>query len=406
MSAANRTLLLLALAELLAMSVWFSGTAVLPELLQVWQVGLAQAAWLTLAVQAGFVAGALAAALLNLPDVLAPPRLITLAMVMAALMNLGFVVTAPRSMGLAIFFRMLSGVALAGVYPPAMKILAGWFQEGRGRALGVLIGALGVGSALPHALRALGAVTASNWTYLGLASTVLTLVGAAIVAATVREGPFAAPLQPFDRSQIAHIVRNRPLALANLGYFGHMWELYAWWAWVSVLFLRSADRAGAPWPLATIETVAFTAMAMGGPGCVVAGVAADRSSGEPGHRIRQRALVTIVAMAVSGACCLLTGLLFAHVYAVAAIALVWGLTISADSAQFSAIVSEVSDPRYVGTALTLQTALGFLLTVVSIRVTAAIGERWGWAWAAVSLAAGPALGIVAMLRLRRQPLAT
>ncbi|MEO5936358.1 MAG: hypothetical protein ABIP81_04010, partial [Terriglobales bacterium] len=228
-------------------------------------------------------------------------------------------------------------------------------------------------------------------------------VGAVIVAWLVREGPFAAPLARFDIRQVTEIFRNRRLALANLGYFGHMWELYSWWAWIAVFFYASEAHqpAFAAHSAEVVEMVSFLAMAMGGIGCTWAGAYSDKSSSENADaRIWQRSKTTIIAMAVSGSSALLTAVFFHNWYAVVVLALFWGISISADSAQFSTIVTEVSDRRYVGTALTLQTALGFLLTVVSIRVTAYIGHHAGWDWAAASLAIGPALGIIAMMQLR------
>lgn len=389
------------------MSCWFSGTAVMPELARAWGAGLSVTAWLTLAVQLGFVAGALLSATFNLADVVSAPRLVVAAMLLTAAANAVFASVATASIPGAILARFATGAALAAVYPPGMKIVAGWSRLRRGVALGTLIGALGVGSAMPHLLSALGAITASNWRTVVLACSAQAVVGALLVAAFVRDGPYAAPAQRFDPSQIGRIFRNRQLALANFGYFGHMWELYAWWGWIAMLFARSsaADAlrtGGAGWSQARIETWSFAAMAMGGIGCVLAGLYSDRSSDDKRARITQRSRSTIVAMALSGASCLASALFFDHVGVVAAISLLWGLTISADSAQFSAVISEVCDPRYVGTALTLQTALGFLLTVVSIRVTGWIGELAGWQWACAAMAVGPALGILAMSRLIRR----
>ena len=379
------------------MSLWFAGTAVLPQLAAVWGVGLGVISWLTLAVQLGFVTGALLSAILNLADIFHAPRLVVFSMLAAAAANLGFALTAAGSIPSAIIFRFLTGVFLAGVYPPAMKILAGWFRQGRGLALGILVGALGVGSAIPHGLSALGTITVDNWKYVVLACSVQSVLGAAMVAAFVHEGPFAAPLARFDIHQVTEIFRNRRLALANLGYFGHMWELYAWWAWIAAFFYAANTDYSAPF----IELASFIAMAMGGIGCTWAGAYSDKASTDDADaRTWQRSKATIIAMAVSGSSALLTAVFFDNFYAVLVLSLFWGISISADSAQFSAIVSEVSDPSYVGTALTLQTALGFLLTVVSIRVTSFIGSQVGWNWAAASLALGPALGILAMLRLR------
>jgi MFS family permease len=324
-------------------------------------------------------------------------------MVAAAAANAGFALTAAQSLPVAILFRFLTGLFLAGVYPPAMKILAGWFRQGRGLALGILVGALSVGSAMPHGLAALSAITSSNWQYVVFACSAQSLLGAVIVAIFVHDGPFAAPLARFDIRQVTEIFRNRRLALANFGYFGHMWELYSWWAWVAVIFYasQSSAQSGFTFTPAFIESASFAAMSVGFFGCAWAGRYSDAASPDDApQRVWQRAKATIIAMAVSGTCAVLTAVFFRNFWVIVAVAFVWGISIIADSAQFSAIVSEVSDPSYVGTALTLQTALGFLLTVVAIRATAYIGYRAGWDWAAASLAIGPALGILAMLQLR------
>jgi MFS family permease len=398
-NAGRRVLLLLAVAELLAMSLWFTGTVVLPQLAQVWGVALAQASWLTLAVQLGFVAGALVSAVFNLSDVYRPSRLFWVCALLAAGANALFAWAAEGSRPLALVLRFLTGAFLAGVYPPGMKLLSGWFKQGRGLALGVLVGALTVGSALPHAVHAAGGLP---WRGVVLASSVFALLAAALVAFGVHEGPYAAPPAVFDLRQAGEVFRNRRLRLATFGYLGHMWELYSMWGWIAVMFAA----AGPGRSLAAVEWAAFGAVAIGFLGCVWAGRAADRLPQAAGadavqSRVKRRADVTIVAMAVSGGCCVLAALAFDHFGLLVAISLVWGVAVIADSAQFSAIISEVAESRYVGTALTLQTAVGFLLTTVSVRAVAAIGTTFGWRWAAASMAVGPALGIVAMLRLAR-----
>jgi MFS family permease len=407
-SNAKRTLIVLSIAELLAMSLWFAGTAVLPKLAQIWHTGIGVSAWLTLAVQLGFVSGALLMATFNVADVLHAPRVVAISAVAGALFNAAFALVADQHIFAAVALRFLTGAALAGVYPTGMKILSGWFRRGRGTALGILVGALAIGSALPHGVNALGGVSEGNWRLVVLSSSALAIIGATLVALFVHDGPYAAPSPPFDISQVTEILsfRNRRLGLANLGYLGHMWELYSMWGWIALLLTQSALMSNSQ--IVNVKALSFAAIAIGAVGCWWAGRVSDRIvpnsiavTSDHDARVRQRARVTIIAMAVSGACCLLTAALFNYFYAVVAIAMVWGISVVADSAQFSAVISEVADPQYMGTALTLQTAMGFLLTVISIRLTAAIGEHFGWQWAAASLAVGPALGIWAMVRLQQ-----
>ncbi|WP_396610694.1 MFS transporter [Haloferax sp. S1W] len=385
-------LTVVATGELFAMSLWFSASAVAPQLAVKWGLTLSQAAWLTTAVQLGFVVGALASAALTLSDIV-PPRYLLAGSTLvgaAATVALGTVVESPV---VALALRFLTGVALAGVYPPGMKLVAGWFRESRGLAIGTLIGALTVGSALPHLLRAVGGIDRPRLVLLSAAA--LATVGGLLVL-RVRPGPYQSPAAPFDPAAVQRILRDPPTLLANTGYFGHMWELYAVWTWLP-LFLTLAFDAS-PHPLATPEAAALTAfgaIAIGGVGALVAGRAAD---------IWGRTTVTAVSMVVSGLASLLAGLVFgASPLVVVPFVLGWGFAIVADSAQFSAAVSELADPSYLGTALTLQTAFGFLLTVVSIQLTPVVADIVGWQWAFAPLALGPAVGTFAMLRLRGHP---
>lgn len=376
------------------MSLWFSGTVVLPELTRLWQAGLNVSAWLTMAVQLGFVAGCLISAVLNLPDRFQATRVFVLSCLLGAAANAAFAFVAAEHTGAAIALRFLTGAFLAGVYPPGMKILAGWFRDGRGTALGILVGALTVGSALPHAVLATGELP---WREVVLSSSAFALVAAALVGLGVREGPYTAPQPPLDFGQVHEVWRNRPMRLANFGYLGHMWELYSMWGWVALLLGASAGGEGRK-----VAAAAFLSIAIGAVGCFWAGRASDAGAKlSEESRVARRARVTVVAMAASGACCLLAAIVFDRFWLLAAVCIVWGIAVIADSAQFSTIVSEVSDRRYVGTALTLQTMLGFLLTVVSLHVVGAIGANYGWRWAAASMAIGPALGVIAMLRLAR-----
>jgi len=290
---------------------------------------------------------------------------------------------------------MLTGAALAGVYPPGMKIAAGWFRAERGLAIGTLVGALTLGSALPHLVR--WAVPAAQWrTVLALAAAAA-LAGGLLVLLVPHDGPFAAPAPPFSWRAAPRILGDRAVSLANLGYLGHMWELYAMWTWMAAFVAASelARSGGDPGTARTPALVTFAVVGSGALGCWLGGKYADRWG---------RTLVTSVAMALSGACALSVGALFGRSLAVLGpVLLVWGITVVADSAQFSAAVSELAPGDLVGTALTLQTCLGFLLTCFTIYLLPWAADRIGWRWSMSVLALGPAGGVAAMLALRWRP---
>jgi MFS family permease len=390
-----RNLGLLAFGELLAMALWFSASAVVPQLKAAWTLSGAEQSWLTMSVQLGFVAGALLSALLNLPDRLAPRHLIGLCALLGAAFNaaIPLLVTGPSG---AIALRFLTGVALAGVYPPGMKIVATWCKEDRGLGIGFLVGALTVGSALPHLFNALplwgGQAGIPPWRGVLVVASASALAGAGIVGLFVHPGPLLGARAPFDWRFALTALQQRPLRLANFGYLGHMWELYAMWTWAPLFLLASYRGAG--WSDTAGRLAGFGTVAIGWFGCVLAGKVADRLG---------RTRIAALSLVVSGSCCLAAGWLFGRPGLATLVCLVWGFAVVADSAQFSAAVSELSDPRYVGTALTMQTCLGFLLTLVTIRLIPPLVESWGWSWSFMLLAAGPAFGIGSMLRLRRLP---
>ncbi len=375
---------------LLAMSTWFSASAVLPQLRADWGLSTNEGSLLTIAVQLGFVAGAVGSAATNLADLIAPRRLMLLGAVGAATVNAGLVLASgPWS---AILLRFATGVFLAGVYPPGLKAMATWFRRGRGTALGIMVGALTVGSALPHLVNGLGGV---RWQSVILATSALTLAGGVVAEVLGRDGPFPFPAASFDPSQARKAFADRGIRLATLGYFGHMWELYAMWAWFSVFFADRLTLGGVVDPRRGSAYATAAVIGVGSLGCWVGGVLGDRWG---------RTRTTALAMAISGTSAILVGVLrSAPVPVVLAIGLVWGFWVVADSAQFSAIVTELADQRYVGTAVTLQLAAGFVLTVLTIWLVPVLRDALTWRWAFSFLAVGPALGVWAMLRLLRSP---
>ncbi len=390
--AQRQVLLVLATAELLAMAPWFSASAVSPTLTRLWALSPGTTAWLTISVQLGFVIGALVSAMLILADRLSARRLIAGSAVLAAAATLG--VAAAPGVRTAIACRLLTGAALAGVYPPGMKIAAGWFKEGRGLAIGILVGALTLGSASPHLAR--WAVSPDAWRLVLVIAALSAILGGLLVLLIPNDGPYAAPSPPFSLVAAPRILKDRAVALANLGYLGHMWELYAMWTWLAVFVAASEHaRRGAEADVAGLAAlVTFAVVGSGAIGCWLGGKYADRWG---------RTLVTSVAMLVSGSCALTVGLVYGGpLLLLVPLLLVWGISVVADSAQFSAAVSELAPREYVGTALTLQTSLGFLLTCATIYLLPTVASAIGWRWSMSVLAIGPALGIWAMLTLRRR----
>jgi MFS family permease len=390
---ARRALALVSLAAVLANATWFSATAIVPTLQREWGLDASGAAWLVVAVQVGFITGSVAAALLNLPDRLEPHRLIGAAALAAAAANAGLLLV--DGVTSALPSRFLVGVALAGVYAPGVRLVATHFTRGRGVATGVVVGALTLGSATPHLVRGIGEVP---WQTEIIATSALAAL-AALVISPVRPGPGVPATPPLDLGAAIRALRQRPVRLTTTGYLGHMWELYALWAWLPAFYIasRSATAGANPARLQT-GVIVFAAIGLAGlAGAVLTGRLADRIG---------RTTTTSGAMLLSAACCLVSPIAFrASTGVLAVVLLVWGGAVIADSAQFSAAVTELAEPRYAGSALTLQLALGFALTIVSIRLVPVLADAIGWRDALLPLAIGPLAGTAAMLRLRALPVA-
>ncbi|QWW72407.1 nitrate/nitrite transporter [Rhizobium sp. WYJ-E13] len=382
-------LLMLCMSVVLSMTTWFSATAVTPELKAAWALTDGQVAWMTNGVQIGFVIGALASSLVNLPDIVQLNRLMAVASILAAVVNAMLLLEPGAS--LAVLCRFLTGLSLAAVYPPALKLVSTWFVRNRGLALGAIVAALTLGSSMPHLFRAV--TQKIDWHLVIALSSAAALAAGLSFFLFAKEGPYPFGRAVFNPRQIGRVLRDRDLLLINIGYFGHMWELYAMWAWLLV-FVRTAF--GEKLSLAQTSLVTFLAIGSGLFGCIAGGLLSDRFG---------RTTTTAGFMVVSGLCALSIGFAFdGPSWLLVLIATVWGVSIIGDSPLFSAAVTELCDRDFVGTALCLQMGLGFALTVFAIwlmpQITALTGS---WHWTFAFLAPGPLVGAWAMLTLRRSP---
>jgi MFS family permease len=393
-----RVLALLAVAELLGMSLWFAASAVAPQLAEQWHLSGGQTGWLTTIVQLGFVVGTGAAALLNLADLLPARSYFATTAVAGALANAGLVFADRYPQ--ALLLRFLTGFFLAGVYPPAMKMASTWFRARRGLAIGTVVGALTIGKATPYLVHA---IPDAGPTVVILAASAFALIAAALIAAFYQDGPYPFPPRPFSWGLVHTVFARREWRLATGGYLGHMFELYSFWTWIPFFIAASAaaeTTTGSP-PAASagaVSLIAFGTIAIGGLGCIWGGLFADR---------RGRERLVMLAMALSGACSLIIPFAFGRsLWLLAPLAWAWGFFVIADSAQFSALVTESVPPHAVGTALTVQTSMGFLLTMVSIQLIPPLVSVIGWRWVFPVLAIGPILGIAAirvLVQFKRRP---
>jgi MFS family permease len=385
-----RALFILSICIVLSMTTWFSATAVIPKLQLIWNLTPTLSAWLTIGVQLGFVIGAIGSSIVSLSDIVSSKKLMIYGSIGAAAANLGLLLV--ESAHLAIFFRLMTGVFLALVYPPSLKLISTWFRRGRGLALGALVGSITLGSAAPHFINAIGGL---GWELVVIATTIATLSGALIIGLFVHEGPFPYPRAPFHLGRIGHVFKNRGVLLASVGYFGHMWELYAMWAWFLTFSRMAFIELNIDSPSAA-SFFTFAAIGIGALGCIVGGIMGDRWG---------RTATTSLMMCISGTCALLAGFVYdGPLWMLIALGLIWGFTVVADSAQFSTIVTELGDPMYVGTALTVQLGIGFMLTVVTIWLLPLAAASFNsWQWVFLILIPGPLIGTCAMLFLRRMP---
>ena len=387
MSEKAKSVAILVLAQVTALSLWFVSSAILPEMVRESAITDARQAALASAVSAGFVTGALLSAILGIADRFDPRRVFAVCVFMSALASLTLLVLEPGG-NTSIFSRFMTGAMLAGVYPVGMKIAVGWGREDRGLLVGLLVGALTLGSAAPHLVSWFGG---TDW------RTVIVVVGglaafSGLLILMIKLGPYHANSVSFEAKAIGEAWTNKRVRYAYLGYFGHMWELYAMWAWVGVIAYASFSFSIAnEEALSLSKLVAFLAIAAGGVGCVLGGYVADRIG---------KARVTIIAMAVSGLAAVATAASFGGpVWITVIFIVIWGLAIIPDSPQFSALVADASPPEIAGSLMTLQTAIGFALTIFTVQAAPLLAGVTGWPTVIIIMALGPLFGIWFMRKL-------
>ncbi|PES33083.1 MFS transporter [Priestia megaterium] len=387
-----RALFWIALAELFALSLWFSASAVLPQLERQWGMSAAEGSWMTTSVQVGFVIGAICFAFLGLADRYNPRKIFAIACIFGAVINSLFTLSTGMVMGLSL--RFLTGITMAGVYPTAVKLLSTWFQDRRGFGIGILIAALTLGSSLPHLFNLF--IPNVSWKILMLVSSLLALVAAGIMHWGLPDAPESKEeAATVSMNTLKYILKDRPVMLANYGYFGHMWELYAMWTWLPYFLTASFKASLEGTALEEASTLfAFLTIGISGAiGSIIGGLYADKIG---------KARLSMIAMIVSAVSSICIGLTFGlSIWITVIVAIIWGISVVADSAQFSAMVADFAKSKYVGTALTFQMAIGFLITVFSIYLIPIFEDIVGWKWAFSILAIGPVLGVLAMISLIR-----
>ncbi len=378
----KRILPLIVLSQFAGTSLWFAGNAILPDIQASFGLGKNAIANITSAVQFGFITGTLIFALLSIVDRFSPTRIFFVSSFIASFANLG-VIWIPPDGALLMLIRFLTGFFIAGIYPVGMKIASDWYEKGLGKALGYLLGALVLGTAFPHLLRSFSVQW--HWQTIIHLTSLFAMLGGFLMLLLVKDGPHRKKSDSFHPRNLIQIFQSKPFRSAAIGYFGHMWELYTFWAFIPPLILMNRT-AGIPVSLFT-----FLIIASGALSCVAGGYLSQKKG---------NAFVAFYALLVSGICCLLSFLIPSLPQALFILfMLIWGMSVVADSPQFSTLVAATAPPSYKGTALTLVISIGFSITILSVQLlNYALANISGSAAIFMLLAPGPLIGLCFLYR--------
>lgn len=391
-------LIYLSIIQLFGLSLFFAPNASIDQLVNLLSLSDIQIAWISIAVTLGFVCGGLIFALFNIADSFKGENILATSCYIGGLLNLLLVLVNAHSFVVVFILRFLTGICVAGIYPIGMKLVASHFKTNRGFAIAVLLAALNLGSGLPYLFRLFGS---PSWKIVTSLAAGCAIIGGVLTNLFISQGEYIASSQKISLNALKKIIKNPSVKLANYGYDGHMWELYAMWVWVPIFLKLSYENAN---PNASEKEVIFF-FASAAFGVFVTGAIADILGGWISDRIGRTAF-NIIMLTTSGMCGLIIGLFYSNPFISLVIALIWGATVIPDSPQYSAMISELADPEVVGTALTIQTAIGFGLSILSIRLIPTLADKVGWRYAFSFLSIGPFVGIIALLKLRSLPEST
>jgi len=377
---------IIVISQFLCTSLWFAGNAVLPDIIQNFPGETNLLANLTSMVQFGFISGTLVFAIFAIADVFAPSKVFFTCGIAAAIFNLGICLPL-NNVHLLLLFRFLTGFMLAGIYPVGMKIASDYFKDGLGKSLGFLVGALVLGTAFPHLLKTI--TGEFPWEYVVYSTSALSVLGAICVLLFVPNGPFRVAGQKFSFRSCLTGFHNVNFRSAAFGYFGHMWELYTFWAFLPsmLVFYNSLHPAA----VLSVSLLSFLVIASGGISCMISGLLSQKYGAKR---------IATIALALSGLCCLLSPIFLfsSSVYLFLFFLFCWGLFGTADSPLFSSLVAKHAPESLRGTSLTLVNCIGFAITIISIQVINLLAKQMNSHYIYTVLAIGPVLGLLALVR--------